>query len=201
MGFAGGVVLIGWWVITSAGAEPVDERMETHWRLASAIEVETIQGNLDVVRTMAERIAALPTDALGPELEPQLEVLRAQATALSHVQAEDEAARAVAGLAAACGSCHASLDDAGPPVRLKAWPPTGDGEDTEGMVPHQEAADWMWIGIVAPSTPAWRRGARMLRKDPPDDPMRDLALLAEDASATSRTAIYADVLVACASCH
>jgi cytochrome c553 len=196
----GGVVLSGWLVIASAGAEPVDERMETHWRLASAIEVETIQGNLDVVRRMAERIAALPTDALGPDLEPQLESLRARAIALSKVQTEEEAARSVAGLAASCGECHASVADAGPPIRLKAWPPAGD-EDPTGMVPHQEAADWMWIGIVAPSTPAWRRGARMLRRDPPDEPVRDLALLAEEASATSRTALYADLLTACAACH
>jgi cytochrome c553 len=172
--------------------------METHWRLASAIEVETIQGNLDVVRQMAERIAALPADALGPDLEPQLEALRARAIALAKVQSQEEAARGVAGLAAACGECHASVADAGPPVRLEAWPPTGD-EDVEGMVPHQEAADWMWIGLVAPSTPAWRRGARMLRRDPPDEAVRELARIAE--SAPSRAAVYADLLTACSTCH
>jgi hypothetical protein len=182
-----------------AFAEPLPERMETHWRLASSIEVEMIRGNLDVVRAMAGRLAALPTDGFGPELEAPLERLRTVAADLSAVEDMELAARGVSHLATACGECHTQLSG-GPPARPKSWPPANADEAAE-MTAHQAAADWLWIGLVAPSDSAWLKGARALRREPPDDRVGEVATRLEQAKGAARTTVYAELLHACSSCH
>jgi len=99
-----------------AHAEPIDERMETHWRLASALQSEVIHGNLDVVRQTATRLSSLPTETFGVGLEEPLEHLKEEATALASATTLSDATAGLAKVGAACGVCHLQLS-AGPPIR------------------------------------------------------------------------------------
>jgi hypothetical protein len=67
------------------------------------------------------------------------------------------------------------------------------------MVCHQLAADWLWLGLVAPSDPAWDRGARALVALAPDGPLGAAAARAVGVTDPAlRANVYADLVQTCA---
>ena len=186
--------------LAARAEEPLDARMETHWRLAAALQTEIVRGDLPVVRELAGRLASLPLEGASPELRPSLDALRANARRLAASATVDEAATRLAALGATCAACHAGTGG-GPTVRPRAFPPE-DCAQASGMVCHQWAADWLWLGLVAPSDAAWQRGAQALLRVAPDRALQALAAHAaaiEDPAA--RAVLYANVVRACADCH
>jgi cytochrome c553 len=180
--------------------EPLQQRMETHWDLTAGLQTELVRGNLDVVRTIATELAALPFDGLPVEHQPRLETLRTRALALSTVVGLDAAVARTAELGAACAACH-EANHAGPPLRPRAVPPEGGDDSRQDMVRHQEAADWLWLGLVAGSSSAWNQGARDLAKSSPSPELRAEAKAAVGAEGADRTAAYAAIVTRCAGCH
>lgn len=200
------------------GAAPPDSssvplRMRTHWRLAASMETELIRGNLDVVRTMAGRLADLPPEELPSELRGPLEQLRLAAGAVENADDIDQAAVAVAQLGATCASCHMHTNR-GPSDHPRSVPP--EGWDERRMTRHQWAADWMWLGLIAPSQSAWDRGATELARAPlldADTPrLPGFAQLESDVLSIAaravgqtdpvdRAKLTGELLAACATCH
>jgi cytochrome c553 len=181
--------------------------MADHWRYATSIEAELVQGHLDVVRDLAMKLAELPPDAVSPALAPGLETLRARALALAASPDLAAAAVGTARLGATCAGCHTRLQQ-GPTPRARSLPPPQWTEGM-GMVRHQWAADWMWVGLVSASQEAWDRGAHDLAAlpVPHGDPaaQAELQKLGREAEALqdpdARADVYAKILIRCAGCH
>jgi cytochrome c553 len=186
--------------------------MRTHWRLASAIQTELVRGNLDVVRTMARRLASLPPDGVPESLRGPMEQLRSAAVRLENADDLEQATVAVAELGAVCADCHRRTGG-GPPDVLRSLPPEEALE--RRMVRHQLAADWMWLGLIGDSQAAWDRGARDLTLVLPDtdldsstadtpleDELREVATRAVGQSdPAARAASTAELLAVCVNCH
>jgi hypothetical protein len=184
-------------------------RMQAHWRLTSALQSAVIQGNLDVAREMAIRLADLPLSGMPEELSAPLGELRRTAVEISLASDLQQAAQGTAQLGSVCASCHAELHQ-GPSTHARSVPPEGWSEGMR-MNQHQWAADWLWLGFVAPSQPAWDRGARELgRASFPESEhlepeslqsmVRELATQGmTDRAAQSR--LMGELLQVCAECH
>jgi mono/diheme cytochrome c family protein len=185
--------------LVALGAEPVQERMEVHWDLTAGLQTELVRGNLPVVRSIATRLAELPFDGMPAGLLPRLEVMRTEARTLSTAVGVDDATFAAARLGASCAACHVARDS-GPQIRPRAFPPAG-GDDRQDMVDHQAAADWLWLGLVAPSSSAWDRGARDLAHAAPTDELRHAAKTAVGADPAARVDAYVAIVRSCSSCH
>jgi hypothetical protein len=186
-------------------------RMQTHWRLASALQTAVISGNLDVAHQMATRLADLPVAELPEDMTVALTELRMAAGEVSLATDIEAAAVATARLGASCASCHAQVHQ-GPQTHPRSIPP-GDWAEGMRMSQHQWAADWMWLGFVAPSQTAWDRGARELaRASFPDaehleqqalqDMVRELASRAPGLSdRAQQTSLLGELFSMCAECH
>ncbi|MFZ6183850.1 hypothetical protein [Nannocystis pusilla] len=195
--------------------------MVDHFHDSLRIKNAVIAGDLAEVPPAARRLAeqlvperfpAAWRDHLGP-------TTRMAATA-GAARELPEAAAAAAGLASACGDCHAAIGK-GPEFPAPGVPPVGESHDTRAhMARHQWAADRMWEALVSRSEPAWSAGATALVNAPlnSEDLTRDVELPQEAldlgvrvhdlaARATrvtdwpARTAIYGEFLASCAGCH
>jgi hypothetical protein len=186
-------------------------RMQAHWKLASSVQTELIRGNLEVAQQMAVRLADLPVAELPEDMTASLTELRVAATDISLAPDLATAARATAHLGATCARCH-TRTRRGPSTHARSLPPE-DWSPGLRMNQHQWAADWLWLGFVAPSPSAWDRGARELARaalpdaehlDEPalQDMLRELATEAQGMTdREAQESLMGELLQVCAECH
>jgi cytochrome c553 len=126
------------------------------------------------------------------------------------------AATALASLAAACGSCHHA---AGVTPATEDRPPATPGHIVTHMRAHQDAADLLLAGLVAPDGDAWVRGARLLATAPLrsgefptstrigalmagiESRLHSQAATAITATGATRVEQYAAIVATCSQCH
>ena len=94
--------------------------------------------------------------------------------------------------------------------------PTAGATTEQRMKRHAWATERLWEGLIVPSSVAWNAGANALVDSPfPDDVLgrgvaartaaTDFKILADQApfkkTVEERAALYAELLVTCATCH
>lgn len=141
---------------------PVQERMFRHFALARDLRSLAVAGDLEQLSATADELASTEeTWGMPPGSDAYLEEVRGAARRASDATTLDDAARAVAELAGACGSCHVANDtDLG--SRFQTAAPYLDDPD----IRHQNYLSWvsrlLWDGLVGPSERTWSAGAEAL---------------------------------------
>lgn len=206
-----------------ASGPPTREDVRGHmfnnfWRLGE-IQGRLIVGDLEGARRPArwlqEHISSEFIPSADPPEDPVVIDLLSYALVVEEARSVGDAARAMAGLAGACGNCHEETDG-GPRFAASDPPPDGLTLSTH-MLRHVWAADRMFEGLVAAGTERWTSGALALAAQPMRDSLlpegvpnaRALAerlheLGREAAETTDRLAwpaLYGEVVETCATCH
>jgi cytochrome c553 len=177
-----------------------------------------IAGSLGRARSRMRRLSEQKYGALVPaSWLPDMDRMAGEAARVAAARDLREASEALAGVAVACGACHARLH-AGPlPDATPVGGVDGQGEDVEArMLRHQWAADALWSGLSRPSDSDWRAGAEALVEAPLSLPeglggesqqaaierVRDIGRDALAAMTPGRRAgVYAALLQSCSGCH
>lgn len=200
-------------------ASPVQEKMFAHFALARDLRTFATNGDLERLRITAEELAnEEPTWGMPPGSEEYREQVHSAARRVVDAASPDEAALAVAQVAAACGSCHLASDGT-LGERFQVAAPLLSDPATR----HTNYLSWvsrlLWDGLVGPSEAMWRTGAGALAGGdgvpaprasyvPASEVERDAdvlrtlgadAVTADDLS--GRVEILANVWATCADCH
>lgn len=144
---------------------PVQESMFRHFALARDLRSLAVSGDLDRLSVTADELAETEeTWGMPPGSDAYLAEVRGAARRAADATTLDDAARAVAELAGACGSCHLANDtDLG--SRFQTAEPYLDDPD----IRHQNYLSWasrlLWDGLVGPSERTWSAGAEALAAD------------------------------------
>ncbi len=198
-------------------AVSVADHMADHFKGATTIRDAVVRGNLQALRDSARWLAEHSTPQEMPgDTEPYLELMRSAATRALEATEVETAARAVASIAEACGSCHFAV---GAQVRLvvDSMPAAMPGRIAH-MARHKWAADRLWDGLVIPDDAEWDDGVEALGEAPltpedlPADMQPEIARLAArvhelvGAATTAesigeRSRVYGELLGTCAACH
>ncbi len=192
-------------------APAVRFEMDEHYMDVWAIKDAVVDGEIDTVAELAERLAAREREADHPSSwDPHVQHVVTHAEALVRARDLGVIAGGVAQLGAACGGCHGDL---GVQVTFDdtVEPDMGDDSAAARMQQHQWAVDRMWEGLVGPSDWAWTHGAERIGHAPgcaesPDAPgCAAMATLGPQAVAATdeaaRTEVYGKLLGTCAACH
>lgn len=192
--------------------------MKHHFKHAKDLKDAIVIGKLDTVREVAGwLIDSNKVQAHPLEWRTETAQLMAWGEAAATATDIDDAALAVSGLSASCGSCHSARG-----ANLHIQIPQEPGPASSQMQHYRFAIDRMWEGLVAPSQLHWTYGATLyassLTCPMPDDssaqadvaPFHAIACnsvlaLAATAKAAStpdaRVHAFADVVRFCAGCH
>jgi mono/diheme cytochrome c family protein len=198
-------------------APSVRPRMREHFARGAEIRDAVIRADLEAVREPAKWLATHPQEDLPPSAQANIGEMQRVAAEVAGAPDIAHAARGVARLATACGSCHTAV---GVTPTLMAARPRREDETLAGhMRKHYRAADLLYRGLVVPSTHSWNSGAEALTGDPvelelqrgstPDPEIQALAQqlhgLAQQArkaeNEKSRTEVYGEMLATCSACH
>jgi mono/diheme cytochrome c family protein len=177
-----------------------------------------VAGDLESSRTAMQDLADYEYPAeLTARWGPELSSLKASARTAAQATTLEAGAAGVAEVARLCGDCHAA--SGGGPATLVARPEhfSKYAEDsfTGRMYRHLWGAEQLWQGLTAPSEAAWEAGATAIRESPAamerelpakfGTALEKLRTLSTSAgapqSAEQRTALYAELLSTCATCH
>ena len=188
--------------------------MQGHFAEAQALEHALLVGELATTTESAQWfLERHRDDSYPPEWKPQIDAMMTWATRTASAHTVDDAAVSIANLSAACGACH--QDKGAKLVFESVHEPPLD----EQMERYRFAVDRMWEGLVAASDESWSRGASAYADVVTCEPLgaaeekepfhREAcnSLLAASANASAaksradRTAAFAEVARACASCH
>lgn len=192
--------------------------MDRHFAAAITLRDAAIQGDLPTVRAMAAQLAErLPLDELQTDLQEPLRNAALQAAAATDTAS---AAREVARMADACGSCHFRVQAALPPPAPPASHATEEGGVVPEMTRHQEAATGMWRGIVDPRGRGFVPAAELLASSTlapsglasdasPSPLVVELEVRVHDLAAEAaryedraeRARVYGELLGTCSACH
>ena len=198
-----------------AAGSPLARLMREHFKEAEQIRHAVISGN--------PKDAVQPASALGSTADianlppPWRAAVERMHSASSRVQNSADLAEAAAGtadIAVACSSCHES--QGGPKVSVGDPPVVGQSVVSR-MARHAWAMERLWEGLYAPSSAAWKAGAKALQGEPfPPEVLehggvygrsaaKDFKALASQASLKEtpkdRASLYAGLLGTCATCH
>ena len=191
--------------------------MREHFTRGAAIRDAIIRADLDGVRAPAKWLAEHPQEGLPAAAQPNIGEMQRLAAEVAAAPDLTQAARSVARLSAACGSCHTAVEAT--PTLMAAMPRDEDETLAGHMRKHYRAADLLYRGLVVPSDRSWMLGAEALTGDPvelelqraasPEPEIAALAkrlhTLAEDARKAedpkSRTEVYGQMLATCSDCH
>jgi mono/diheme cytochrome c family protein len=188
----------------------VQFEMSEHFMDASAIKDAVIDGELDTVVELAERLADREGHlAHPPDWRPHVDPVIAQAQGLIRATSVAEAAVGVAQLGGACADCHVALEVM-PPFD-DAVEPSDDESPRAVMLRHQWATDRLWEGLVGPSDWAWTHGADHFRVAPgcEGDVRPDVCATLESfgprlvatTEPAARRVLFGELLGTCAACH
>jgi cytochrome c553 len=192
--------------------------MQHHFTAISQVHDAVIRGDLRAVLPPAAELAAMQTPAGLPEtVDPVVRILRQAGRVAGSAPNLRTAAAATVTMLQQCATCHQMVGIYPAPVPPKR---PDLGGIVGHMLDHLRAADDLLQGLVVPSESLWQSGAARLRtatldpRDWPRDPKLTAAARNADtavhaladraARATTknqRGAVYAELLVTCASCH
>lgn len=127
---------------------------------------------------------------------------------------DDDAARAIGELGAACGACHAAMQN-GPAREPTGFSELGAEDLRARMHRHGWAMERMWEGLIVPWDASYMVGAQVLAEGQLELEKRDAKALAEGLSAVralgrqaatlehgnERALAYGDLIATCADCH
>jgi cytochrome c553 len=111
----------------------------------------------------------------------------------------EQAARASADIAAACGGCHA-VAGASTMFERDVRPPRDDGTSASRLHRHRWAADRIWDGIVGASDRQWRAGLEVYANDLAGYRVQQIAIRGL-AGNGDREHVHAELRAACLTCH
>jgi mono/diheme cytochrome c family protein len=191
--------------------------MAEHFVKAAAMKSAVIRGDLEALGQDADWMASHELSANLPESwRPHLQAMQTAAQYAKEAKDATAAARALADMGRACGTCHQALG--GPKFEVGSPPAEGSGVELH-MLGHQWAAERMWEGLIGPADAAWVKGAEVLARTPlMENELADkksvppeVELLAQQvhsfgekgraAVGAERAMLYAQFLATCASCH
>ena len=201
---------------TSRPAGSPGHLVEEHAVRGAVIRDAVERGDLEAARQAANALVELVTRHERPTPSSSLDAMVQAARRVAAARDLRDAATSFAALAGRCGECHTQV---GGPTSSPAAAP----REALGVVPQMRRHHWgaarLWEGLVAPSDESWRSGAAVLSAAPlrPEVSMgqtltpevdaliaavHDLGVRAADATnASSRIAVYGDLLTTCAACH
>jgi cytochrome c553 len=194
------------------------QHMKAHFVRALKLQDAILAGKLDDAKEHGRWLATHDRGDAPQSWQPYLATFQSEAKVVVDAASVDDAAVAVAHIAAACGDCHAA-NHASP--KIGSAPLFRNAHSVkQHMAAQLTALDDLWNGLVLPSDQAWRDGAALLSKvvvTPKALAKAGLAkadsakLLAETLhhlSATAGTAAkedrpraYAELLTTCVACH
>ena len=198
-------------------APTVRPRMREHFLLGAAIRDAIIHADLAAVREPAMWLAEHPQDDLPASAEGKVREMQRLSAEVAKAPDLTQAARGMARLAAACGSCHTAVKAT--PTLIAAMPHGEDASLAGHMRKHNRAADLLYRGLVVPSDHSWNQGADSLTGDPVElelkrgsapqpeiealaKQLHDLAQQARKAgNPKSRSEVYGQMLATCSQCH
>lgn len=208
-----------------AESPSVPKRMAEHFTRGAKMRDAVIAGDLAALKKDAQWMAEKELTGEMPDTwKPKMTDMQDAAKRALDATKIEEAAVAVAAMAAACGSCHSTLG--GPKITVGEPPAGGSGAATH-MQRHQWAAARLWDGLSVPSADAWVKGAEAMADAPltpeaaagPQSVPKEIDALAKDVHAiaekarglkdpaasgpvvSDRAAAYGKFLQTCASCH
>ena len=127
--------------------------MREHFAKGAAIRDAVIRADLEGVRAPAKWLADHPQDDVPGSAQANVPEMRRLAAEVAAAKDLPQAARSVARLAAACGSCHTAIQVT--PTLIAALP-RGEDETLAGhMRKHYRAADLLYRGLVVLSDHSW----------------------------------------------
>ncbi len=202
----------------AAADEPsaTEVRMVAHFEASRDALDALVAGDLEVAKAQGETLAALPVGEAPAAWGQALVSVRTAGAALATATNLDEAAGHLGRLTAACAGCHESL--AAGPRFDPAQQPEAEAQ-LDHMARHRWGLVWMWLGLIAPSDEAWRRGTAALADLEPwghlgstgvdvpshlwrgDETVHAQALRAEAAPGVERAEHFARIVAGCARCH
>jgi len=200
-------------------ASPVQEQMFAHFALARDLRAFVVNGDLERLHVIGEELASTePTWGMPPGSEAFRDRVHAAARQAVDAETADDAAVAVAQVAAECGACHLA-NDGTLGERFQVAAPLMDDPATRHTNYLSWASRLLWDGLVGPSERMWRTGAGALAGGegvptprgtyvPAQEVERAGALIqelgAEAAVALdvdARVRILGRIWAACADCH
>ncbi len=193
--------------------------MQKHLGITGGIVDAIAVGDTTQVNTLADALSSEKVVGDAPEswasLMAPVEGAKPKIKGASDL---DSAAGAIAGMGVGCGTCHVSLD-AVPHIQLEPLPDGVEDKTQVHMKRHAWAVARMWEGMVYPSDDLWTQGAALLASEPlygtdmrdkiPEGAsideetktLHEMAQKATSANPEDRSAVFADVLRSCSSCH
>jgi cytochrome c2 len=204
------IVLAGVVLACAPPASTPAPLMQAHYGRAIDVQRAVIAGDVHRAREAARALVTREPSTWAAPLAPYAERLREQA--------ERIAAAGAAGIAEACGSCHAAARS-GPRLSVITTPEAGTGEVTSAMRRHAWAVERMWEGLIGPSEATWSAGAAALSQAPMyvarigqealneetqrlANEVRNTAISGQGATGQAeRAGILGAVLGRCAACH
>jgi cytochrome c553 len=192
--------------------------MEAHYSATILAHDALQQSNLEAFRSQLARvnIQELPPNS-PPEWVPLHEQLLEAAGEGAEAPDLAAAEAALASIALACGTCHATLGRG--PVYPAPAPDDGESDLETAMLDHKWATERLWEGVTGPWDLAWQRGAEALAdiqvfgeaatglalSDDLRRRERQLREIGEEAGTATaldaRAAVYARLLSTCGECH
>lgn len=193
--------------------------MQAHFSQAMTVHEAVIRGDLQAATQPAVWLANHDAPSSLPAgSAPFVAQMRRAARRTADASSILEAALGTAEMLRTCGDCHRALGT------MPAAPIPSPRPEVHGLVghmlAHQQAADQMLQGLIAPSSTSWRSGADGFRVAPlrssalPNDPKLTSSLAASEkrihelASQASRVedsgaraVFYGQILARCADCH
>lgn len=192
--------------------------MKEHFDQVGVMQDAVIRGDLEALREPGKYMAEHKVDGMPAKAGSQIQAMQAAAKRAAEASDIHMAANAVATMASTCGTCHRSTDTVVKPAPPAAPPKTEDL--AAHMLAHQQAVEYLYQGLIAPSDELWKMGAQLLRaspmqkeKFPADEKLTedikafeikthqfaDMAGKATDPK--TRVGVYGEIIASCAGCH
>ena len=199
---------------TAAPDPALLERMHRNLTVITRMRDALVFGDLATSSSMARDFANGLSAATEDDAASSFGSLIQHVRAVGHARSPADGARAIAGLARACGDCHEARAAA---VHLPDIGQPPSGTDTKTLMQqHRWASERMWEGLIGPSSERWVRGTAVFGMLPRCHVIVDLQpatndlctrvqRLAHHAHGESTTGaqaeIYGRLLATCADCH
>lgn len=193
----------------------VDRVMQAHFKDALLIREAVIAGKPERAGEPATVFVKLESfDSLPKGWRPFVERMKQAAQRIQDGTSPAQSAAATADLGVSCGLCHKQH---GGPAASKEPPPEAGTTVASRMRRHVWATERLWEGLSVPSDEAWKAGVKELGRDPfPKEVLKEGGVHARSAASDlgkllatapnkktveERAGLYAELLVACGTCH
>ena len=203
--------------VATFAADP-HQHMKAHFVRANKLQDAVLAGNLAEAQAQGRWLATHDKEEVPEGWRRYLEPFQSEASAVANATSIEAAAAAVAGMAAACGGCHAANHVT---PKIGSSPVIGRAPNVKAhMTAQLQALDRLWDGLMIPSDQAWREGAGLLARvavpekalqkeglDKADsakvlaETLRSLSTSAARAAKAERPQAYAELLTTCVGCH